>query len=278
MRRPGPARLVRVGAGVLALLAAGCTGPNGSNQAIKHRVKYALTWKADQWREHDDTGDRVLVNDLGYTIRLTRGYVVTRSTELVECPKTALSGLLALPMQLIAALAAPRAAYAGHSTGTPNPAAINIPRVESLTDAQSSIAGEVWLAPQVYCQVHYLIARADNNTVNLPHDPDMVDVSLHVEGTYRARGAAEEKPFLLRTTVANGRLFDLFPAGHVGDAAAKFRLDTGHDGADVVIRRDLDHLFSGVDFVAMPERLVVRQILQNMIDTLQIEVNRSPDL
>ena len=274
---PSSQRALYMTAFLAALMAAGCTSPNGGTRATTHQVRYELTWKADQWNGQARAQERVLVNDLGYTVRLTRGYVVTRSMELVECPKTAFDDPLTLPSDLVPWLA-PRAAYAGHTMGTPNPAAISVPRVESLTDAATVTAGTVSLAPQRYCQVHYLVARADQNTVNLPHDLDMVDSSLHAEGTYRARGAEQDTPFRLHTTVANGRLVDLFPPGRFGDAPAQFILDTGSDGADVVIRRDVDRLFNGMDFATMPEKTMVRQLLQNLIDTLQVEVRRRPDV
>src|SRR5207302_7074271 len=128
-----------------------------------HEVRYVLTWAAKPSGDTVGSAQPVLVNDRGYTIRVTRGYLVTRSMELVECPKTATRDWVGSALAGLPALLGPRPAYAGHSVGTPNPAAINVAHVESLTDVHDSPAGSRTLAPQHYCQVHYLIARADNN-------------------------------------------------------------------------------------------------------------------
>jgi hypothetical protein len=266
---------LRIGTGLLVLLMVSCTrSPDGGPRSA-HGVRYVLTWKADGSMAQAGSTSRTLVNDRGYTIRLTRGYLVTRSMELVECPKTVSAGWIESPLAL---LLHPQPAYAGHSIGTPNPAAITTPHVESLLDVASSTAGSVSLAAQHYCQVHYLIARADTTTVNLPHDVDMVDASLHLEGFSRSPTAPEEQPFVLRTTAANGTLVDLFPPGHYGDPQAKFRLDTGTQGAEVIFRRNLDRLFDGVEFAGMTDRLKVQQVLKNAIDTMEVEVNRRSDL
>ena len=74
-------------------------------------------------------------------------------------------------------------AYAGHATGTPNPAAIRAMQVESLTAPAAREVGVVLLPPQTYCQLHYLVARAGHDAAGLPGELDMVDVSVHVEGT-----------------------------------------------------------------------------------------------
>jgi hypothetical protein len=238
-------------------------------------VRYRLTWSASPPGEQIGATPRVLVNDRDYVIRIERGYLVTRSMELVECPKTASRHWVGSGWQALESALAPHVAYAGHSVGTPNPAAITIAHVESLTEVAPSMAGSRTLLPQEYCQVHYLIARADNPAVNLPHDVDMVDSSLFIQGTYRARDASGDTAFALKTTVANGIVVDLFPVGQFGNAKTKFRLDLGTTGAEVVFRRNFDRIFDGVDFATMPDRLKVQQILKNLIDTMEVEVGRT---
>ncbi len=181
---------------------------------------------------------------------MTRGYVTTYSMELVECPKVgALRSLLEPP-----------SAWAGHSSGTPNPAAIRPMQVESLVAPTDREVGTVTLAPQPYCQVHYLIARAGHDSPGLPSDLDMVDASLHVEGTYRAPGSTSPTPFTIHTAIANGRLFD------------QLHVDTGRATTRVTVRRHLGSLFDAVDFATMPDAVRAERILESIIDHAGIEI------
>src|SRR5439155_1561084 len=88
-------------------------------------------------------------------------------------------------------------------SGTP-PAATRPMRVRSWLPATDREVGAVALVPQTYCQLHYLIARAGHDSPGLPSDLDMVDASLHIDGTYRAPGSASPTPFTVHTAVANG--------------------------------------------------------------------------
>src|SRR6266481_5056677 len=73
---------------IAALVAVGCAS-EPETIPTPHEVRYVLTWRARPSGEHAGPSERVLVNDRGFTIHITRGYLVTRSVELVECPKTA---------------------------------------------------------------------------------------------------------------------------------------------------------------------------------------------
>ena len=212
-------------------------------------MRYLLTWTADGVTREAD-GTWTATTDLGYRVHVRRGWVTSYSTELVECPKeTAAWSLFADP------------AFAGHLSGTPNPAAVKPMRVESLTAPAASEAGIVTLSPQPYCQLHYLVARAGHDSPGLPADLDMVDTTLHVEGAYRAADAAGDTAFTIHSSSAYGQLFAL-------------QLDTGRDGGDVVLQRRLASMFDGVDFARMPEKTAALQILRALVDHVAVEVRR----
>ena len=197
-----------------------------------------------------------VTNDLGYRVRLTRGWVTTYSMELVECPKpAALSSFLAPP-----------SAWAGHASGTPNPAAIRPMQVESLLAPTDREVGTVTLVPQAYCQMHYLIARAGHDSPGLPSELDMVDASLHVDGTYRPPGAASPTLFTIHSAIANGGLFDRTAT------SVPIRVDTGRATTRVTVRRHLGSLFDAVDFATMPESVRAERILAAAIDHIEIEI------
>jgi len=172
--------------------------------------------------------------------------------ELVECPRNAVLSLRGI-------------AFAGHASGTPNPAAIRPMQVESLTDPTAREVGAVVLQPQAYCQLHYLIARAAREAVGLPSDLDMVDTSLHVEGTARPPGVSTEAPFALHTAIANGALLD-----RAGDAA--LHVDTGRETVRVTVRRHLGRMFDGVDFATMTPQAIAGQILKSMVAHVEVAI------
>jgi hypothetical protein len=188
--------------------------------------------------------------------------VTTYSVELVECPRAAGDPGGARLWSLVAP-----PAFAGHTSGTPNPAALRPMQVESLLAPVARDLGTVTLAPQAYCQLHYLIARAGHDSPGLPTELDMVDASLHLEGTYRAPGTSTETPFTVHTAVANGALLD-----RTTTPPAPIHVDTGRAAAHVIVRRHLALLFEGVDFAGLGERVLPGRILQSLIDHVEVEI------
>lgn len=243
------------------MLLGACGGSAAPHAApTPHRVRYRLDWVWDDGRKQADSDAWEVTNDLGYRVRVTRGYVTSYSMELVECPKSAPLSLLGWP--LLAATA-----YAGHSSGTPNPAAIRPMLVESLLQATPREAGSVLLPPQAYCQLHYLVARAANDASGLPADLDMVDASLHVDGTYQAPGSSGATPFSIHTAIAYGGLFD-----HTVDSPAMLQVDTGRGATQVTVRRHAGRMFDGVDFARMTDQVAAGQILRSLIDHADVEI------
>ncbi|HZR81275.1 MAG TPA: hypothetical protein VFD92_09295 [Candidatus Binatia bacterium] len=258
----------RAGAAAFAALAAWLAGACRSTPAVApapHEVRYRLAWATPRGPASAD-GAAEITNDLGYRIRIRRGWVTSYSMELVECPKTSATSAAARAVGLAWSWLE-GTAWAGHSAGTPNPAAIRPMRVESLLEPATRDVGAVELAPQAYCQVHYLVARAGRDAQGLPDDLDMVDRTLHVEGTYVAPGASAEIPFTIQSAAAYGQLFD-----RAAGASSALRVDTGRESVEVTIRRHLDRMFDGVDFARMPEKAAALQMLRSLVDHSDAEV------
>lgn len=258
--RSGRAAGVRRGAVALfAVLAVGCTStPAAPPAPVPHDVRYRLTWASDDVTPSADGSAWEVTNNRGYRVRVTRGWVTSYSMELVECPKAADAGRGAFFVGT---------AWAGHRSGTPNPAAIQPMQVESLMHPGPHDVGTVTLAPQAYCQVHYLIARAGRDSPGLPADLDMVDVSLHVEGTYRAPDATADAGFTIHTASAYGQLFS-----RVGEPPAALYVDTGRNALVVEIRRRRSRLFDGVDFQGMTVKAAGLRMLQGLVDGAEVKV------
>ncbi len=232
-----------------------------------HEVRYRVEWERDGVATTSDGGWEVS-NDLGYRVHVTRGWVTSYSMELVECPKGApAASLRTLPAVIWSAVES--SAWAGHLAGTPNPAAIKPMQVESMTQVEPHQLGAVTLAPQAYCKLHYLLARAGHDSPGLPSDLDMVDVTLHLDGTFRAPGSSAEMPFTIHTASAYGQLFE-----QAGNPPAAIHVDTGIEAAQVEVRRHLGRMFDGVDFMRMADRAIALQILKALVDHVDVEIVR----
>lgn len=269
-------RPAAAGALLLSLLASACTRtpePTPARDAAPHVVTYALDWA------HDDAGVAsrgtdgafTVANDLGYTVRVTRGWITSYGVELVECPRAAAAA--PAPLARAAALvwsAIEGTAWAGHSTDTPNPAAAHPMQVESLVAPEAHDVARIELAPQAYCKLHYLLARAGAEARDLPREPDMVGTSLHVEGTYRAPGSSSDVPFTLHTASAYGALLE-----HAGADPQPLRVDTGDGDARITIRRHRARMFDGVDLARVSERAAAMQVLRALVEHVDVRIERA---
>ena len=114
---------------LLALvLTSGCHQQPPAPKAIPHVVRYQLDWTLDDLVRAADGASWEITNNLGYRVRVTRGYVTSYSMELVECPRDVPATPVAMLRTFFASIIE-GTAYAGHSTGTPNPAAMRAMRV-----------------------------------------------------------------------------------------------------------------------------------------------------
>jgi hypothetical protein len=250
----------------VVLLAFGVVGARAVSAAptptpAPHEARYRLTWAAGDVTPTADNAAWEVTTNLGYRVRVTRGWVTSYGMELVECPRSASAA------DELLWLVTPTTAWAGHMSGTPNPAAIRPIVVESLMDGAARDAGTVTLAPQAYCKIHYLVARASGDSAGMPAGVDMADTSLYVEGSYRAPGATIDASFALRTGSAYGQLFE-----RVGNPPHPMLVDTGLHALDVEIRRRRSRLFDGVDFNKMPVKSAGLRALQALVDGTEVAV------
>jgi hypothetical protein len=236
-----------------------------------YQVAYELEWMGEDQLTIQDDGAWSTENDLGYMITLSAGYMVTYSSELVECSQqerveSARAGFYLL--RLMDAFISP--AFAGHSELEPNPAAIKAPLAEQLTPPQAQTLGTVTLASQLYCNVHYLVARSDDKAQWLPEDVDLYRQSLYLRGSYLAPDATESVPFEILSALGNGVISPLYPQGQYGVATAALQHNSGDGDLTVRIRRDLGTLFDQLDFRNMSDEELARQTLKNIVNNVEI--------
>jgi hypothetical protein len=225
---------------------------------ISGSISYQTTWETGSIVRDTATKGWSVVNDLGYTVHVERGYIVTTSTTLNECDHT--TGVV----DWMSSLFSTSVAHAGHTSGGPDQAAILASHVESLTTLQPLQLGSVNVNEYSYCKGHYLVAQASSITRDLPQDVPMEGHSLYVEGTYQAPGSTDSVPFVIKTSVGDGALFNL-KVLNVSDAMPSVHAVIGQVPVQITIRRHIDGLFSGVDFMKMDDDTRAQTVLDALI-------------
>lgn len=213
-------------------------------------VRYRLVWRWGKAKRLPGGGWRT-INDLGYTVRVTKGRIVTRSIQLLPChgsEKLRFGGLLRTLLGI-------GTAHAGHDLIRPDPSSTSAPVTESLTDPAESVA----LAPRpvttpAYCHGHLVFAR----TGKLDTATGKAGRSLRLTGSYRKGKTGKWTPFSWETTSAFGSAYPLVSAKT--GKAIKALIPKGFT---VTVERRLDNLFDGINFATMPEIDAAYKVLEN---------------
>lgn len=247
-----------VGFLLLLPVLAGCVG--------ERRVLFSLEWDVAGTERSADGAALLVRNDLGYQVWLRRGFLASHPLDLVECAEP--SPPLARLAAGAAALLAPAPAWAGHVLSL-NPSAFRPAIVESLLAAAPATSARVLVAGRRYCELNYLVARADTAATGLPDDLAMAGKSLYLEGMVAAPGAPPV-PFTIATSVTAGRRLAL--RRHADAVARSIAFDSTAGDAVVRVRRCMASLFDGVDFVRQPRSEWPHRILANLVDDLAVVV------
>jgi hypothetical protein len=205
-------------------------------------IQYTLAWDWGEAQALPD-GGWTTVNDLGYTVTVEQGYLVSYSAQAIECAHSHgfLTNLLGWIM--------PGEALAGHG-GDNDPALVTTSTVETLHAPSETVLDLLTVNEPGYCELHYLIARADSEAAGAFNAADMAAgmaaTSLRIEGAYTAPGASEAIPFSLDSSLAMGVIRELVDA-----KLAQVHTEIGAQAIEISIVRRLDTLFDGVDFATM---------------------------
>ena len=258
---------------LFCLLSAGllwaCSGEEADTAG--HDINYALTWNTDNVT-FEDAGFS-LTSNLDVKIEIRAAYVVLYSTQLVACesdPNSIVSKIYDWFM--------PSLAYAGHGGEIRDPSAMLIPAVENLIQAKRIELGSQTVSDRVYCQIHYLVGRAEDNAQFLPEEHELVGTSLYLEGSWSQGPSGESTDFTIDTSTAYGALKSLYPAGSFGEESSAYELDMNQFGASVVIERSLAGMFDDIDWLEMNGTAVERKVLSNIIDQVNITVTPEASL
>lgn len=228
-------------------------------------IVYAASWVWGDAVAHADGGWSV-TNDLGYTVTVERGYVVDFSTQLIACEHSHAWGGIAWLEKLVGVAVV----QAGHSSGDVDPAALTTATAEPIHSPALRELGTVTVNEPDYCEGHYLVARADGDTLNLPDDLDLHGMSLTIEGTYQRADMDAPVTFTAQTALANGAITTLSRVDLAG--FRDVHVEISDEPVYVTIQRRLDTLFDGVDFAAMSRDEIGQAVLWSLIDGTRLLV------
>lgn len=249
----------------LAASLGGCATEARPPGLYADEVTYLLRWD----RSHVDVlpeGGLALTNDLGFEVRLDRGYLVQDSATLVDCEGVG-GDVWDSAAALLRAAFLPAIARAGHGE-LDDPSAVIRPTVLDLVGADADARfGAVPFPEARYCRLHFLVTGVyDPATLeDAPPDLDLVLMTLYLEGAARGIGEEAWAPFEVRSTLADGVIVDL-PDVLEGT--------TEGSAALVVIERDLGAMFDGVDFASpdLSDDAIARSVLHRLDHDARVSV------
>jgi hypothetical protein len=194
-----------------------------------------------------------LRNDLGYSIELTRGYLVTSAVELVECPR-------------LGALRQVGARMAGWMIGTArahgltSPTRLGAPLVEPLVGQTASL-GTLRPPPDRYCQLRVTLAPADGDARGLPEEVRFVGHTFYLEGRYRSPGGSADRTLAVLSSEAIEVTVPVSDLVLDGEAPRRRRLELSRNG---------ERWFDGLELDALPPAELARRLLASIAGSLVV--------
>lgn len=232
----------------------------GNNVNVSGTITYDLSWNTDGVTFTDDGWQ--VENNLGYTVEVERGYVVSYSVTANYCPHR--HGLLANLLGFIT----PATAFAGHNSEH-DVAELTASYNESLIALETVTLGTVTVNEPSYCEGHYLIASTDTDAATLPDDVDMYATSLYIEGQYIAPDSTTAVPFTIQSPLAWGTIQTL---SENDSPDSIFHVTIGDTPVVLNFERQLASMFDGVDFSTMDERTQAMTILRALTDQVRMVI------
>ena len=219
-------------------------------------LNYVMEWNWDEATTLADNTGWQTTNDLGYTITVTEGYLISYSIELIACDNDFTND----PLGTLYKTLMPASASAGHGEES-DPSRLAVPVVESLVNPQSFATDTLELTGTTYCWGHYLIG---SSAASENYDADNNEASLYIAGTYQAANSAEAIPFEIEADIAWGNIVEISEAG------AAIELLTAGEDVTLSVQRQLSTMFDGVDFQAMDTSEQARSVLRNLTQSVEI--------
>ncbi|MFZ4816852.1 MAG: hypothetical protein ACOYL5_20115 [Phototrophicaceae bacterium] len=236
--------------------------PAPSTASVNGQISYSTAWEFGNAQALDD-GTWQITSNLGYRVLLTDGWIVNRAVTSAECPHR--HSLLSWMIESLL----PQSVQAGHGTDQ-DLARVYAAFAESLTTPSPHEWGTASPNEPTYCQGHYLVAIADENTADAP--PALLGNSILLKANIFPPNSDTAIPFSFTTHEAWGALHDMTtPDG------TPVHLAIGTQAASLTVIRRLDTLFDDIDFNAYPagtlsDTDLARALLRNLTGDTQVMV------
>ena len=214
-------------------------------------VRYELSWRLGERATRSDSGTLRFQTDLGYTVELLSGYLISSSIQQVECPAETAATRAPFWMALLGGCVA----RAGHGAEL-NPVAVEGEVVEDLLALEERVVGTRELTGQRYCSAHYLSAALRPWSDIAGDNLDRIETTLSLTFRWSVNGG-EATEVTAVTQQAYGLLGDLYDTAEAWDRkAGATEFSSAGRGATVVVERDISPLFDGIHFQALePDKL-----------------------
>jgi hypothetical protein len=259
-RRTTPSLLSVLGFALTLLFAPHCTterAATGEDEAtakeegvVVSAASFTLAWDTEGLELDPDGGFSVTTN-LGYRVRIDRGFHVSHGVSLAPCATNEVAAASVFGLAI-------RSAHA--HTEDEDPSAMEPLVISDLARPGVMELGASAFTPARYCGVFWLLARGMPGAVT-GDGLDMSNRSVFFSGAWQ-RGDASG-PVDIDTWWPQGKLEDL---AAVTDPAAFDAAST--DGAVrfafVTIRSPLGRAFDGVEFAADAEAVIEDRIVDNL--------------
>lgn len=175
-----------------------------NNGVLLTTMTYEVDWS---WRHATETphGWTVTTNT-GDELHISSAYLVNYSIQLIPCDTSTArrSQPLWSPRVFFPLVSVANAGHSGSDDESITPRSV----VEDFSKPVPRAIATVSFEPNLYCQIHYLIGRADESTEDLPDDVEMTGKSVYVQGA-RTQDDSEEVPFEITSSLAHGIVIDL---------------------------------------------------------------------
>jgi hypothetical protein len=211
---------------------------------------WSFTWDVDGIDSSE--GGWSTTNDQGVTFTVESGWLSSYSAALAPCvaeeeTEWARRGLIERLLGIGTALA-------DHAVDI-DPSALADPILEDLAGLQSSDSVPLSFSPTDYCQLHYLIARADAETTDPAPGVPMSLVTLRLNGHWT--DGEDGGDLQVESSFNYGALFSLEGLAESPPGGQ----------AQIEIRRKASLLFSGIEPNLLSENELGWQITKNLVDS-----------
>jgi hypothetical protein len=218
-----------------------------------------FSWETQGITQHEDGWS--VTNPGGIEFTVESGWVSSYGAALAPCEAEenlwAERGL----MERILGIGIVRADHGAAA----DPSALDRPLLEDLSLLESSRSSMLSFEPTEYCQLHYLVARADPDTEAPAPASPMALRTLRIEGSWTA---GEDNGLLSIESAFNyGALFSLESA----------TASSAGPAVEIEVRRRLGRLFDDVDPRVQSGDELAWTVTRNLVETSEILIVEAED-